>query len=133
MKINKIILENYGLYKGRKEFNLSPEKGRKAPIILFGGRNGAGKTTFLHAIRLALYGKKSISDRITNNQYEDFLLNKIHRNPNDEIPARSARVGIEFDFVTQGIKYNYYVERFWENNKGKINENINNSSRSQDG
>lgn len=125
MQINKILLENYGLYKGRKEFELAPNQGKsKTPIILFGGRNGAGKTTFLHAIRLALYGRKSVSDRISQAQYDEFLLSKIHRNPLDDLPARVARVGIEFDFVTQGVKYNYYVERAWENVQGKVHEQV---------
>ncbi len=126
MKINKIILENYGLYRGLNIFDLSPKNNssNKTPIILFGGRNGAGKTTFLNSIRLALYGKRSLGDRTTQGQYESFLVSKIHRNPNAAVQARSAKVAIEFSFVAQGELSCYYIERSWSNNRDKLSETL---------
>jgi DNA sulfur modification protein DndD len=52
MIINKIILNNYGLYEGVQEFDLRPEKDKN--IILIGGENGAGKTTLFDSIKLCL-------------------------------------------------------------------------------
>lgn len=125
MQINKIILENFGLYRGKKTFDLTPNNQRnKTPIILFGGRNGAGKTTFLNSIRLALYGKRSLGERISNSEYNDYLIQKIHRHPEQDFQARNARVALEFDFVTQGTKDNYYIERSWENISGKAKEAV---------
>ena len=126
MRINKIILENFGLYRGKHIFDLVPRSDgeRLKPIILFGGRNGAGKTTFLNSIRLALYGKNSLGNRTSQKQYEEYLLNKIHRHPNSVLQPRFARIAIEFSFVSQGEMYTDYIERSWVNDKKKAKEEL---------
>lgn len=55
MKIEKVILQNIGVYRNWNEFDLRTER----PIILIGGMNGRGKTTFLEAVLLSFYGKHS--------------------------------------------------------------------------
>ena len=57
MIFDQLTINNYGVYQGKQEFNLSPEK--KQPVILIGAMNGSGKTTFLNAIDFVLYGKFS--------------------------------------------------------------------------
>lgn len=115
MLFKKITLENYGLYAGTNEFVLSSNsiKSKDKPIILFGGKNGAGKTTFLEALKLVLYGKRFLNSRMTNSEYETFLRNKIHNGTNSTLQMTDARVAIEFDYVTLGQLSNYYVERSW--------------------
>ena len=83
MIINKIIIDNYGVFCGRHEFVLHSDKQTKRlkPIILFGGMNGAGKTTLFNAIKLCLYGD-NISDQRSNGNYKDFLKDKIHQSSN---------------------------------------------------
>ena len=49
MIFKRIVLHNFGIYKGKHEIDLEPPSPEK-PIILFGGLNGGGKTTFLTAI-----------------------------------------------------------------------------------
>ena len=63
------------------EFDLEPRtKYRKtSPIILFGGKNGAGKTTFLEAILLCLYGKNALNSRMSNRDYGEYIAGRIHR------------------------------------------------------
>lgn len=55
MKIDKIILENFRVYKGlnKIKFNNSPSKN----ITLISGKNGYGKTTFLTSLIWCFYGK----------------------------------------------------------------------------
>ena len=125
MLINKIILENYGLYNGTVEFDLTPRpKGKKErPIILFGGNNGAGKTTLLDAIRLVFYGKSILGNRVSQSEYEDFLEGQIHRAKNAVLSPSFARVGMKFQHVYMGKTDNYYVERSWTtNNDNKVKE-----------
>ena len=56
MILEKLLVNNFGVYAGKQKFNLSPDK---KPVILIGALNGSGKTTFLQAIDFVLYGKFS--------------------------------------------------------------------------
>ena len=57
MKISQIVLYNVGPYIDRNEFNISVRDKNKN-IVLIGGKNGAGKTTFFKSIKTCLYGSK---------------------------------------------------------------------------
>jgi DNA sulfur modification protein DndD len=115
MQLNRIIIENYGLYSGRHEFDLTPcQGGHRRSIILFGGKNGAGKTTLLDAIRLAFYGPSSITAKCSRQQYREALTARIHRQLDSDARCSKAMVGVSFDFVSGGTKNSYYVERSWE-------------------
>ena len=48
MRIDKIVLNNFGSYEGETIFDTSTENGRN--IILVGGKNGAGKTTLFNLL-----------------------------------------------------------------------------------
>ena len=64
MIFKKLIFKNYKTYYGTQEIDLTvPEqlKDEKKNIILIGGLNGAGKTTFLKAILYILFGKRGIT------------------------------------------------------------------------
>jgi len=121
MLLRKIILENYGLYGGKVELDLLPrvKYGQERPIILMGGKNGTGKTTFLDAIRLVLYGKAILGNRVSQIDYEDFLREHIHRDTKAIFAPDFARVALEFDYVTAGEQKTYFVERSWTARKNK--------------
>ena len=55
MIFKELTIKNFGIYQGNHIVDLSVKNGK--PIILFGGLNGGGKTTFLDALQLVLYGK----------------------------------------------------------------------------
>ncbi len=115
MRINRVVLENYGLYFGRNEIDLVPRNKRQStrPIILIGGMNGAGKTTLLDGVRLALYGKSAVGDRLSERSYQEHLRGLVHRSRSSLIQFDYARVGVEFDFVFRGKRDTYYVQRCW--------------------
>lgn len=118
MIINRIILENYGLFSGRNEFDLRPNKPKPGPktprpIVLFGGKNGAGKTTFLGAMRLLLYGKKSFETKISQTEYEATLIGHLHRNKHAATRAPFAKIALEFEHALNGSINTFFVERSW--------------------
>ena len=57
MIIKRLVLHNFGVYAETNEFRFKTKK----PIVLIGGLNGRGKTTFLNAILLSLYGANSFA------------------------------------------------------------------------
>ena len=124
MLLKKIIIENYGLYAGKIEFDLTPrtKQGQSKPIILLGGKNGSGKTTLLEALRLTLYGKSILGNKVSKIDYEKFLRRQIHNSANTVLPATFSRVAVEFDHVSMGERTNYFVERSWSLENDTIKE-----------
>ncbi|UHH10122.1 DNA sulfur modification protein DndD [Luteimonas fraxinea] len=114
MLIRNIVLEDFGLYAGRQVIDVQPTRGaRKArPIILVGGKNGAGKTSLLEAVRLTLYGKLALGERTSQSAYEDYLRSRVHTGPSAGGLGR-ASVGIEFEFAESGVVHIYEVSRAW--------------------
>jgi len=108
MIFTELTLHNFGVYKGRQVFDLEPEA--KKPIILIGALNGSGKTTFLNAIQLALYGKVAPVARLSRGGYGDFLLGSVNRNV-----ARSvgASVELKFRMISEGRERTFHVRRSW--------------------
>jgi DNA sulfur modification protein DndD len=121
VRINRVILQNYGLYSSRAEFDLVPRpRGKQpCPIILVGGMNGAGKTTLLDGVRLALYGKNAVGERLSQKAYEAHLRGLIHRSKSALIQVDEAFVGLEFELVARGNRETYYVQRSWKMRSGE--------------
>jgi DNA sulfur modification protein DndD len=55
MKINRITLHNFRIYKGQNQINFEPDNSKNISIIA--GKNGFGKTTFLTSLIWVFYGK----------------------------------------------------------------------------
>ena len=92
MILDNLTLHNFGVYGGRHEIALTPTSSEK-PIILFGGLNGGGKTTFLDALLLVLYGKFAKCSNRGSQSYDDYLRKSINRNVN---PKDGAAIELEF-------------------------------------
>ena len=117
MILHKLTLNNVGLFRGKQTIHLTP-KDRK-PVILIGGMNGAGKTTLLDAVRLCLYGKRALGNRVSLSEYHDYLSEIIHRNPVANSPLDCASVSLEFEYARDGKKRRYTVERLWKRQRGR--------------
>jgi DNA sulfur modification protein DndD len=116
MLLEKLTLENVGTYSGRQSFDLVPRKRTKEsqnPVILFGGLNGTGKTTFLTAVRLALYGRQSLESGSTQKEYEAFLKELIHRPKHALVTLNKAAVVLEFIYARFGVRDHYKIVRSW--------------------
>ena len=119
MIISSLTLENFRVFKGKHHINLKTEKG--LPIVLFGGLNGAGKTSILTAVKLALFGKASLKGNITSKVYSNYLEDQINRNEGE---LNSASVAIEFDYSKLGKQYRYLIERSWKVDQNKLKESL---------
>lgn len=122
MIISKLRLENFGLFSGKQEIDLSPNRDKK--IIIIGGKNGNGKTTLFEAIKLCLYGQRAVNHRYNKKFYERYLTERIHHNPHGKQQAVFAGVGLEFQHAHLGKIDNYYVQRYWENNGSGFQESF---------
>lgn len=114
MLLRRLVLEDFGLYRGVQEIDLTPrqKRGRTLPVVLFGGKNGAGKSTIFEAILLCLYGRAAIGERVRQSDYLDYLFQRMHRSPFGLGSTRAA-VTVEFDFVQAGVRHVYEVTRSW--------------------
>ena len=120
MLLTKIVLNDFGVYRGQNQFNFKTTKDR--PIILIGGSNGAGKTTLFESVMLCLYGQNSFDDKKTQKQYHEIILRSIHRYLGTKKSADQASIIIEFQFAHEGKIDEYQVMRMWQNNDGKVDE-----------
>ncbi|SHK65241.1 DNA sulfur modification protein DndD [Marinobacter antarcticus] len=120
MLIHELILNNFRVYAGEHRFDLRPDKqaGRSRPIVLFGGLNGAGKTSILNAVRLVLYGKAALGGSVSQRRYDQYLMDSIHRSRETHRTASTATVEIKFSYAKLGVKSEFHIVRIWER-KGK--------------
>jgi DNA sulfur modification protein DndD len=126
MKLNKLVLKNIGLFRGKNEFNLSNDfsSSTNKPIILFGGLNGSGKTTIFESVKLCLYGKDTFPG-LSESKYQDYLINKIHHSNSLLVQPNHAAIEIEFEYSRYGEINTYNVKREWERNGKKVYETMN--------
>ena len=120
MLLTRVVLNDFGVYRGQNEFNFKTSKDK--PIILIGGTNGAGKTTLFESVMLCLYGQNSFDDKKTQKQYHEIILRSIHRYLGTKKSADHASIIIEFQFAHEGKIDEYQVMRLWQNNDGKVEE-----------
>ena len=117
MKINNIILHNFGSYEGTTEFDTRPCNGRN--IVLIGGKNGAGKTTLFTAMRLCLYGYKSMGYKNPNSFYNRAVVKLINNTAKITKPTTAfVTMCIELN-NGQGMDY-FSLTRKWEMNESLI-------------
>lgn len=120
MIFEELILHNFGIYKGRHKVTLSP-KSEKKPIILFGGLNGGGKTTFLDALQLTLYGKFARCSNRGSLGYDDYLREAINRHS----PAKEGTsLELTFSSYVDGELQTYQIKRFWRSIGKTIKEEM---------
>ena len=114
MILNQLVLHNIGTFAGRHPINLTPQSDER-PIVLVGGLNGAGKTTILESIQLALYGSLVHASGRRTGSYENYLRSLIHRG----VPAsEGASVELTFTAFQEGQEHHYQVRRIWKSTGG---------------
>ncbi|MED4057782.1 DNA sulfur modification protein DndD [Niallia taxi] len=111
MLIEQIILENIGSYRGPNLFDLSINSNEKN-VILIGGENGAGKTTFLNSIRLGLFGSYGYGYKTENKDYFNRVYSYLNANARKQENEQFS-ITIIFNEVENYRRNSYKFTRSW--------------------
>lgn len=120
MKIKKIVLYNVGPYVGENVFEIDCNNKDKN-IILIGGKNGAGKTTFFTSLRTCIYGHRAYGYESTNQHYYEEIYKLINDNQKSLIDGYAK---VELDLLFDDGMYNnvYTITREWSLKGKKVKE-----------
>lgn len=127
MIIDSLSMLDFRVFSGAHNFDLVPKikRGKNAPIVLFGGLNGGGKTTILSALKLALYGKGVLGSTATVAEYHQYLRECIHRAHNSIAKPTRAAVELTFRYAQYGVISSYQLTRDWfVDHAGKVKEGL---------
>jgi len=109
MIFDELVLHNFGVYRGEHRVALTPSAER--PIVLFGALNGSGKTTFMEAMQLALYGKSAKAGPRGRLAYQDYLARSVNRYVT---PTEGAGLKFAFRHRTEGRDESIRLVRTWK-------------------
>lgn len=116
MILDQLTVHDFGVYGGRQQVALTPERGR--PVILFGGLNGGGKTTLLDAFQLCLYGSAARLSNRNGHAYDEYLRRSIHKSA----PRQAAGLELGFRHRTNGAEQSFTLMRSWTATKSGVRE-----------
>lgn len=110
MKINKIVIKNFGSYEGINNFETKIQDEHN--IILIGGKNGAGKTTLFTAIKICLYGYMSMGYKNFNAYYIRAITKLLNNNAKLVRPT-FAEISLYIELNNGQDIDNYVLTRSW--------------------
>lgn len=110
MRIDNIVLNNFGSYEGETIFDTNAQSGKN--IVLIGGKNGAGKTTLFTAMRVCLYGYMSMGYKSYNAFYIRAITKLINNNAKMVKPA-TAHVSMQISLSNGREIDQYKLLRSW--------------------
>lgn len=116
MIFKTLTLHNFRVFKGQHPIELSPRKDGvfTKPIVLFGGLNGAGKTSILAAIRLILMGRRALGAGVSTKDYSNYLAEQINNESKKGKDDAVASVKLEFTHTHRGKHNTFVVTRVWD-------------------
>lgn len=116
MIITKLTFHNFGVYAGNNVFEFESSK----PVVLIGGMNGRGKTTFLEGVLLALYGANSFAySESKYSSYGQYLRAFV----NTADGSLETYVELEFKLENETDE-RYLIRRSWPGNGQRTRETI---------
>lgn len=118
MIFDRLIIHDFGIYKGRHVIDLCPEAPSR-PVILIGARNGRGKTTILDAVNLVLFGQRARLSNRGQLSWDEYLRRSIHR-------GAQGGASITLQFVVSDVfeERRYEVTRHWNSTRRGVKESL---------
>ena len=117
MFIRTLAFAEYGIFK-QARFDLTTDIDH--PIVLVTGNNGAGKTSFLEGMRLALHGRRAFDNPISEAEYLRTIATKFHAGGE----GNRASIGLEFDYLDFHTTRRVELERSWTRKRQNLTENL---------
>ena len=106
MILTRFKIENFRCYRSSTEFCFEPSKdGSKKNIYLIGGLNGAGKTSFLDAIKLCFFGAQDTAAMANN-------IDRLEREKGNN------RIAVSLSYIDD-TNHNITLERIWQPRKAR--------------
>ena len=128
MRFTLLSVENLGVFRGKHTFdltpNLEPDEHRNA--IVFTGHNGAGKTMLFTALQLALHGPLALGDRVSRDEYSDYLFHRLHRYYSDgqTIVSNHGSATVRLEYHRSGQVSLVEISRRWQRRGNHVEESI---------
>jgi len=121
MRLTQISIENFGIYQGMNTYAFPYSHDKKVSLII--GKNGAGKTTFLNAVKTCFFGSMILRNRNSTKSYADFILNKLNINA---LKNEESNFSVEITFVSHLHKFDgcFNIKRSWSLNHGSLKETV---------
>jgi DNA sulfur modification protein DndD len=121
MKIRRLALSNIGAYHQEHVFQFEVNENQN--IVLIGGKNGAGKTTIIEAIRIALYGPLAYGYKTESESYQKKIRSLLNKKALENGEGQ-FKISLEFDFVEGLQKHIFIFERQWNPIGNKVHESF---------
>lgn len=113
MVIRELTLHNFGIYASTNKFEFVGNK----PVVLIGGMNGRGKTTFLEAVLLSLYGANSFAYKeSTYKNFGQYLKSFVN------VADGTLKTYIDLEFILDAEVYR--VHREWTGDKIRTSDTV---------
>ncbi len=111
MQFLKVTLNNIGPYIGSNEFNFQVTDRKN--IVLVGGKNGAGKTSLLLAIKIGMFGSFSIGLKSDTSNYQASLQKLLNYK---ELAKANSYFSISISFLIdeEFTQNEYTISRVWK-------------------
>ncbi|BDD00504.1 AAA family ATPase [Persicobacter psychrovividus] len=114
MKINKIVIHNLNSLKGKHTIDFEGEELKQVDLLAIVGDTGAGKTTILDAVLLALFNKTP--------RYNKSLSAKELEQSGGIVTRGESEAGVSIDFEIKKNGSIAYYRAKWSARKGKKGE-----------
>lgn len=132
MQLLSLTVDNLGVFEGRHHLDFQDGQPQSNDgmrnLTVVSGENGAGKSTLFKALGLALHGSLSLGNRVSRQAYNDFLLNRLHRQGDSDSSATVASSGggvsLSLLYVRSGRPYVVEIERRWKRSGESVTESL---------